>query len=344
MHFFRVEDTIKAVQSAGRGRNRERIRVSSMKKMFSKRRLKLADINRSALENPEAFIEEENQRYSDGVEGLARALAVGLRDRCLVMLSGPSSSGKTTTAVLLTEELRELGLDAHKVSLDDFYCGRGRAPRLEDGSYDYEALEALDLPRLQRCMRQLLEEGRTRLPIFDFMKGRPAEETRLLETGHDSGVIFEGIHALNPVFEEHLPAENLYKVFINTLSPIYDEGEKLLARRELRLVRRLLRDERFRNSPVEETLAMWPQVTRGENLYMFPYVDTVDTVLDTTHAYEPCVFAAELLPLLEAVPADSPFAQRAESLAAALRRFQPLPPERVPQRSLLREFLGGGVV
>lgn len=89
---------------------------------------------------------------------------------------------------------------------------------------------------------------------------------------------------------------------------------------------------------------MWPQVTRGENLYMFPYVDTVDTVLDTTHAYEPCVFAAELLPLLEAVPADSPFAQRAESLAAALRRFQPLPPERVPQRSLLREFLGGGVV
>ena len=128
MHFFRVEDTIKAVQSAGRGRNRERIRVSSMKKMFSKRRLKLADINRSALENPEAFIEEEHQRYSDGVEGLARALAVGLRDRCLVMLSGPSSSGKTTTAVLLTEELRELGLDAHKVSLDDFYCGRAGLP------------------------------------------------------------------------------------------------------------------------------------------------------------------------------------------------------------------------
>ena len=312
-----------------------------MKKMFSKRRLKLAEINRAALENPAFFIEEENQRYLDGVEGLARTLAVGLQDRCLVMLSGPSSSGKTTTAVLLTEALRELGLDAHKVSLDDFYYGRGRAPVLENGSYDYEALEALDLPKLQQCMQQLLEVGRTRLPIFDFMAGRPSSETRLLEIGHDSVVIFEGIHALNPVFEEHLPTESLYKVFINTLSPIYDEGDKLLARRELRLVRRLLRDERFRNSPVQETLAMWPQVTRGEKLYMFPSVDTVDT---TTHAYEPCIFTAELLPLLEAVPADSPYAQQVLTLAAALRRFRQLPSENLPQRSLLREFLGGGVV
>lgn len=315
-----------------------------MKKMFSKRRLKLADINRSALENPAAFIETENQRYFDGVEGLARSLAVGLHDRCLVMLSGPSSSGKTTTAVLLTEYLRELGLDAHKVSLDDFYCGRGQAPLLEDGSFDYEALEALNLPLLQGCMRQLLEEGKTHLPIFDFMKGQPAEETKLLEIGHDSVVIFEGIHALNPIFEEHLPAESLYKVFINTISPIYDEGEKLLARREIRLVRRLLRDERFRNSPVEETLSMWPQVVRGENLYMFPYVDTVDTVLDTTHAYEPCVFAGELLPLLEAVPASSPYVQQTASLAESLRRFAPLPAQMVPKRSLLREFLGGGVL
>lgn len=315
-----------------------------MKKIFPKRRLKLAEINRSARENPAAFIAEENQRYADTVEDLSRNLAMGLQDRCLVMLAGPSSSGKTTTAVLLTEAIRKLGLDAHKVSLDDFYCGWGRAPVLEDGSYDYEALEALDLPLLQRCMQQLLEEGRTRLPIYDFMQGRPSEETRTLEIGHDSVVIFEGIHALNPVFEEHLPVENLCKVFINTISPIYDEGEKLLARRELRLVRRLLRDERFRNSSVEETLAMWPQVTRGENLYMFPFVDTVDAILNTTHAYEPCVFAAELLPLLEAVPESSPYAAQAASLAAALRPFQRISPELVPQRSLLREFLGGGVI
>ena len=317
--------------------------MRAMKSMFPKRLLLKEEINRRITAAPEAFIEEENQRYFDELEALSRFLTVGLHTRCLVMLSGPSSSGKTTTALLLRDYLRDLGVDAHTVSLDNFYRGRGQAPRLEDGSYDYEAVEAFDLPRLQLCMQELIRDGGTRLPVFDFTRGAPAEETRELKIDRDSVVIFEGIHALNPIFEEHLPQENLFKVFVNTISPIYDGGDKLLARRNIRLVRRLLRDERFRSSPVENTLDMWPQVVRGETLYMFPYVDTVDVVVDTTHAYEPCVFAGEILPLLRAVPPDSPYRDQALRLAGHLDTFVQLSPAAVPQRCLLREFLGGGL-
>ena len=129
---------------------------------------------------------------------------------------------------------------------------------------------------------------------------------------------------------------------VNTLSPIYDGSDKLLARRDLRLVRRLLRDERFRSSAVENTMEMWPQVTRGEGLYLFPYADTVDMVIDTTHAYEPCAFAPELLPLLEAVPASSPYAGELAALRDKLSCFAPLSETLIPRDTLLREFLGGG--
>lgn len=271
---------------------------------------------------------------------LADYLTAGLRGRLLVMLSGPSSSGKTTTALRLCEQLSVHDADAHVVSLDDFYRGRGLAPRLPDGSFDYESPEALDLDRLSGCMRELVRDGKTRLPRYDFEAGRPDAETRELRLSERSVVIFEGIHALHPVFSELLPQENLRRVFINTLSPIYDGGEKCLARRDIRLVRRLLRDERFRNSPPENTLRMWQQVMRGETTYLFPYTEAVDAVIDTTHAYEPCVFAGELLPLLREVPAAHPQAETARHLCRALEGFEQLPSSIVPADSILREFLG----
>ena len=313
-----------------------------MKNFYQRRGLQLEEINRRAYRDPASFAEEENQRYIDEVNRLSRFLAVHLNKRRIVMLCGPTSSGKTTTALLLRDALREIGVDAHTVSIDDFYRGRELAPVLEDGSYDYESLEALDLRKLQGCMQDLVYAGRTQLPIFDFVTGRPAETTRELVMGSDSVVIFEGIHALNPIFEEHLSTDSLYKIFINTVTPIYDGSDKLLARRSLRLVRRMFRDERFRGSPVADTLKMWPQVVRGENLYMFPYVDTADIILDTTHAYEPCVLGPQLLPLLEQAGENCPDRETVEQLKTALRRFTPMDPELVPEDSMLREFLGGG--
>lgn len=314
-----------------------------MKQNFHKRTLKLEGINHFAKVDPEGFAQSENERYQREIDALARFLTVGFDSHCLVMLSGPSSSGKTTTALMLRDRLREMDVDAHTISMDDFYRGREQAPRLPDGSFDYEALEALRLDTLETCMRDLLQKGCAEIPRFDFQAGKPAEETRELCIQPGSVVIFEGIHAINPYFERHLPSENLFKIFVNTVTPIYDGSDKLVARRELRLIRRLLRDERFRGSPVENTLGMWPQVVRGENEYMFPYVDTADYLVDTTHAYESCVFAPLLLPSLKAVPPDSPHAAMAARLVSKLERFEPVPLDAMPRDSLLREFVGDGV-
>ena len=315
-----------------------------MKKTLPKRNLKREEIDRLARENPEGLIAGEHQRYFSDVEALARSLLTEPGPRGLVMLSGPSSSGKTTTARFLSARLREQGMDTHVVSLDDFYRGRQRAPVLEDGSYDYEALEALDLDQLQTCLRELIDRGRTRIPRFDFVTGRPSPERVELALEADSLVIFEGIHAINPLFEEHLPQERMAKIYVNTLTPIYDGGHKLLARRSIRLVRRILRDERFRDCSAANTLLMWPQVVRGESRYIFPYVDTVDYVIDTTHACEPCLFSGEIVPALTMAEATLPEGSAAREAAAALKEameaFVSLPVSLLPQRSLLREFIG----
>ena len=311
-----------------------------MRKHYHKRCLKLQEINDHALRNPEQWIQEETDRYAGEIQTLARHLAVEFDNHGLVMLSGPSSSGKTTSANMLGSALKDIGVEAYTISMDDFYRGRELAPRLPNGNFDYEALEALRLDELERCMRELLHDGRTMLPRFDFQHGRPADEMTELVTVPNSVVIFEGIHAINPYFEERLPSENIFKIFVNTVTPVYDGETKLLARRDIRLTRRMLRDERFRNSPVTNTLNMWQQVVRGENEYMFPYVDTVDYLIDTTHAYEPCIFGPLLLKSLDQVPDDHPLIETVRHMQHALSEFQPLPLELMPKHALLREFVG----
>ncbi len=302
------------------------------------RELRLADINERA-ERPAKFIEQEDARYFAEVDRMARQLQSD-GGHVLVMLSGPSSSGKTTTAFNLQKRLCALGTQAHVVSLDDFYRGRGLAPQLPDGSFDYESPDALDLPQLARCMRELAEEGEAQLPVFDFTSGRPAAETRTLTLPQQAVVIFEGIHALSPSLRLELPSGTVHKLFVNTLSRVVDDEGKVLARRDIRLTRRLLRDERFRACPVEETLHMWQQVTRGEELYLFPHTDDVDMIIDTTLAYEPCLLGPELLPQLRRVSRDHPFYPAAEQLLQALPRFRQIPAEQLSKDSLLHEFLG----
>lgn len=310
---------------------------------YRKRNLKLDEINERVHTDPTGFVQEESERFREEIDALARFLSTGFDNHCLVMLSGPSSSGKTTTALTICDRMRELGVDAYTISMDNFYRGREQAPRLADGTYDYEALEALRLDELERCMRELIRDGHTLLPKFDFQSGQPSPRMDELSIQKNSVVIFEGIHAINPYFEKHLPSESIFKVFVNTVSPIYDGYTKLVARRDLRLTRRMLRDERFRNSPVTNTLNMWQQVVRGENAYMFPYVDTVDYLIDTTHAYEPCVFAPLLLPALKTVPEDNEHIEVARHLVSSLSEFEPLSLDYMPKNALLREFVGDGI-
>lgn len=311
-----------------------------MSRFSEHRTLFLSDINRRVETEPAAFVAEEEGRYTQAVEEVAERLCKRFSGRALVLLSGPSSSGKTTTANRLAEGLRRRGREACTVSLDNFYRGYGLAPQLPDGSYDYESIEALDLPCLQTCMRELMTQGKTHLPVFDFHTHARAPETVPLTISEHCIVIFEGIHALNPRLEEHLSGDTLFKIFINATSPVYDGWDKLLSRKDIRLIRRLLRDLRFRNSTLENTFDMWRQVVRGEKLYLFPYVDTADVVFDTTHAYEPAMLAPHLLPLLKELPSDSPYADTIRHLIAALTPFAALSDGYLPSGSLLCEFLG----
>ena len=306
---------------------------------WEKRNLQLHHINQQVQQDAAAFILQEHQRYARQMQLLTEAVKQRLQDRLLVLLSGPSSSGKTTTADWLCRELAKEGIAGHVVSLDDFYRGRERAPLLPDGSYDYESVEALDLPLLRLCMHELLEYGETLLPRFDFATGSPAPEKRPLKIGHGSVVIFEGIHALNPQLEEDFGGDAVpFKIFVHTGNAIFDGEQTLLTRRDLRLCRRILRDARFRASEIENTMLMWPQVMRGEDLYLLPYSDTADARVDTTFAFEPCMTAPLILPQLPRIEQQHP--QVSERLRNALTPFVPLSAQGLPADALLHEFFG----
>ena len=315
-----------------------------MAPLIKRRSLLKEEINRKITADAAGFVVEEERRYRDEAVALADFFCEDKDGRRLVMLSGPSSSGKTTTADTLKRRLRERGVEAHSVSMDDFYRGAKYAPLREDGTRDLETIHALRLDALEQCMQEILHKGQTILPRFDFQTGSPSEITEELTVGRDAVVIFEGIHAINPLFEYHMPHERVYKLFVNTVTPVYDGAEKVLSRRDIRLTRRMLRDERFRNSPLKNTLSMWPQVVMGENEYMFPYVDTVDYLIDTTHAYEPCIFAGLLVPALvalrECAETYSLYEPVIERMIASLSRFEHIPPEMLPEDSMLCEFIG----
>lgn len=311
-----------------------------MKSVESNRTLDVSAVSAQAQSDATSLIAAEEARYRREIGTVADRILAHDTHRHIVLLSGPSSSGKTTTAAYLQTLLGERGVAAHVVSLDDFYLGRGRAPRLPDGSFDYETIDALDVDRLLCCMRELIQIGKTQMPIFDFHDGKPAQETRTLQLEEHAAVIFEGIHAFNPRLQTCLPDDMVNRVFINTLSRFENEGERWLARRDIRLCRRILRDDQFRNSPFDNTMTMWPQVVRGENLYLFPFAEIADCVIDTTLAFEPCILKDMLLSRLQKVNENSAYADVAQYLTERLSAFPSLPLTMLPKDSLLREFTG----
>jgi len=297
-------------------------------------------INELARDNPQAIVARAELRYRNIVNNIAER-ALDEPGRKIVMLSGPSSSGKTTTARRLADTFTSLGMDTHVISLDDFYLNREQIPGYAEGNPDYETVEALDLPYLSETLQSLMSGAETDMPSFDFTVGRRSDKYNTLTLDKNDAVIVEGLHALNPVIASGLDTHRVMKIYINVSSRIYDnKGKIILNRRNIRFVRRMIRDYNFRASSVNNTFQLWDNVLRGEDLYLFPYKDFADFRINSIHLCEPCLFRDTAIELLESAELDDEFQSDARRLINSLKKFQSLSSELVPKDSLLREFIG----
>ncbi len=296
-------------------------------------------INNLALE-PKKFLFECSENYRQRVREISKRVFED-KNKKIVMLAGPSSSGKTTTAGFISQCINEFGGKAYTVSLDDFYLPRSESyPLDENGEPDFECVEALDIELLHSSLRELIEKGRSALPVFDFTTGERINNVKTIELLENDVIIVEGLHALNPIITDTLDGDNLFKIYISVSSRVYEnDGSVLLSKRDLRFTRRMVRDFKFRSMPVERTFEIWSSVTRGEDKYLFPFEGLADVKINSFHPCEPCVMAELALPLLRDVK-DSEFTDKANLLINKLSLFKKTDYSILPDDSLLREFTG----
>lgn len=297
-------------------------------------------INKMAKENPEDFVLKCEERYQNIINDVVKKISAS-NERKIIMLAGPSSSGKTTTANKLSEALENNNVKTYVISLDDFYLNREDIPSREDGTKDFETVYALDLPCFRDTVNALWAGETVKIPVFDFITGKRSEtKYNEIKLGENDAVIIEGLHALNPEITDKIEG-NLIKIYISVSSRIYDKNEKIiLNKRNLRFVRRLVRDYKFRGSSVENTYTLWKNVMAGEDEYLFPYRHHADIRINTIHLYEPCVLKQQALPLLLNAQLTETHKEDVKKLCKALEMFEDVNMDFVPTDSLLREFLG----
>ncbi len=297
-------------------------------------------INEMALSSPEDFIKKCEARYENIINDIAEKIITD-EGREIVMLAGPSSAGKTTTAGKLCKKLNENGVKTYVLSLDDFYLNREDIPYLPDGTQDYETVYALDLPCFEEKVNALLRGETVKNPVFDFTTGKRSDtQFNEITLGEKDVVIIEGLHALNPIITEKIQGK-LLKIYINVSSRIYDEkGNIILNKRNMRFIRRMVRDYKFRNSTVDNTCKLWKNVTMGEDKYLFPYRHLADIKVNTIHLYETCVLKQQALEMLENSEISEEYKSDINKITKSLKRFENIEESLVPDDSLLREFLG----
>ncbi|MBR2288980.1 MAG: nucleoside kinase [Clostridia bacterium] len=288
------------------------------------------------------FIRVNEALHDQGLVDTARSIVDHRRH--IVFVAGPSSSGKTTFAGRLALQLRVLGIRAHCISLDNYYLDRNLVPKEPDGTYDLEHIRMLDLELLRNQSVALLEGKQVSLPIFNFRTQRREEKGIPMQLSPSDILIFEGIHALNPMLSEGIPEEEIYRIFVSDLTCLNLDDHNRIRTTDVRLLRRIVRDRQFRGVSPEETLAMWPSVRRGEERWIFPYQERADTIFNTALHYELPVLGHFARESLRAVPPEAD----GYLLALRLRKILYYIPdidekilEEIPPLSLLREFIGG---
>lgn len=258
----------------------------------------------------------------------------------IVLLAGPSSSGKTTTARKLCMYLRSLGMNPKTISMDDYFVEKDQNPLDEDGNPDYECLEAIDLKLFNQQIASLIAGEKVSIPTYNFLLGKK-EYKKTMQVAKNEVILIEGIHGLDPNILNNIKREKKYKIYLSALTELNMDDHNRISTTDNRLLRRMIRDNRTRGYNVEATLKSWASVRRGEEKYIFPYQDEADATFNTALIYELGVLKTYVEPLLYSVDQSSEYYEEAKRLINFLRLFLPIPSESIPQDSILREFIGG---
>ena len=279
---------------------------------------------------------EMEQRIGKIAEQIAQK-----RDKKFILIAGPSSSGKTTFSHRLSIQLRAHGLTPHPIGMDNFYVDREKTPLDENGQYDFECLEAIDLELFDRSMAQLLKGERVEMPHFNFKTGKREFKGDYLQLGPEDVLVIEGIHGLNDRLLATLPKETKFKIYISALTQINIDGHNAIPTTDGRLIRRIVRDAFARGTSAEHTIEMWQSVRRGEEKNIFPFQEHADVMFNSALIYELAVLKMYAEPLLFAISTDSPQHMQAKRLLKFLDYFLQVPGEEIGKNSILREFIGG---
>lgn len=281
----------------------------------------------------EALQEKKISRIADEIAGRK-----GVK---VVLISGPSSSGKTTTCKRLSIQLLTNGIKPVPISLDDYFVDRELTPKDDKGEYDYESLYALNLPLLNQQLKALFNGEEVELPKYNFQTGKSERSGRRMRLEENEILVVEGIHALNPELTAHIPEEQKFRVYASALTTILLDTHNYIPTTDNRLLRRIIRDYKYRGVSARETIRRWPSVRAGENKWIFPYQENADAMFNTAMIYELAVIKSQAEPLLELVSENCDEYAEAYRLRKFLRYFTPVRYNTLPSTSLLREFLGG---
>ena len=259
----------------------------------------------------------------------------------LVLLAGPSSSGKTTSCKRLSIQLAVNGLKPLQISLDDYFVDRDKTPKDENGDFDFESIYALNLDLLNEQFNALFRGEEVELPKYDFPSGKSVKSGKKLKLEPNNVLVVEGIHALNPELTAHVPEEQIFRVYASALTTILLDNHNYIPTTDNRLLRRIIRDYKYRGVSAQETIRRWPSVRAGENKWIFPFQENADAMLNTAMLYELSVIKMQAEPLLQQVPENCEEFAEAYRLLKFLKYFKGIPYNNLPPTSLLREFLGG---
>lgn len=287
------------------------------------------------------IIRIEETLQSNRLLNIARTIVSKKADVKIILIAGPSSSGKTTSCRKLSMYLRSFGLEPREISMDNYFIDREHTPLDENGEYDFECLEAIDVKHFDKDVKDLLNGKGVKLPTFNFITGKQEPGTEETVLGKNEVLIIEGIHALNDKILTSIDRKYKFKIYLSPLTILTIDTHNRISTTDNRLLRRIVRDNRTRGYTVEDTIRSWKKVRLGEEKHIFPNQDAADVVYNTALIYELGVLKTYVEPLLYSVPSDSPQYETARRLLNMLKTFLPIPSDAIPDESLLREFIGG---